>query len=113
MLQGKGITAVAAAKRHTVVLTAEGDVHTWGHKVVTPKRVQLAGGLHAMLESRMCSGLLAVPFRADALFCCEGSASRFAQCTGNEIKFSGEICSHETYHTAYSDMQITSFLTAC
>ena len=35
--------AVAAAKRHTVVLTAEGDVHTWGHRVVTPRRVQLAG----------------------------------------------------------------------
>ena len=44
-MQGKGITAVAAAKRHTVVLTADGDVYTWGHKVVTPKRVQLAGRL--------------------------------------------------------------------
>lgn len=42
-MQGKGITAVAAAKRHTVVLTSEGDVYTWGHKVVIPKRVQLAG----------------------------------------------------------------------
>ncbi|EIE21610.1 RCC1/BLIP-II [Coccomyxa subellipsoidea C-169] len=40
---GKTITAVAAAKRHTVVLTVEGDVYTWGHRVVTPKRVQLAG----------------------------------------------------------------------
>lgn len=58
LLQGKGITAAAAAKRHTVVLTAEGDVYTWGHKVVTPKRVQLAGGHHAMLEVRtLCSGL--------------------------------------------------------
>lgn len=36
---------MAAAKRHTVVLTADGDVYTWGHKVVTPKRVQLAGTL--------------------------------------------------------------------
>lgn len=34
--------AVAVAKRHTVVLTG-GEVHTWGHKVVTPKRVQLTG----------------------------------------------------------------------
>ena len=43
-LQGKGIVAVAAAKRHTVVLTAEGDVLTWGHRIVTPRRVHLAGG---------------------------------------------------------------------
>lgn len=39
--------AVAAAKRHTVVLTVEGDVYTWGHRVVTPKRVQLAGAAKA------------------------------------------------------------------
>lgn len=37
------ISAVAAAKRHTVVLTSEGGVYTWGHRVVTPKRVVLAG----------------------------------------------------------------------
>ena len=43
--QGKAITAVAAAKRHTVVLTEEGDVYTWGHRVVTPRRVPLAGGV--------------------------------------------------------------------
>ena len=42
-MQGKYLTAVAAAKRHTVVLTREGDVFTWGHKMVTPKRIQLAG----------------------------------------------------------------------
>jgi len=41
--QGKRVVAAAAAKRHTVVLTAEGDVHTWGHRVVTPRRVNLAG----------------------------------------------------------------------
>jgi len=40
--QGKRVVAAAAAKRHTVVLTAEGDVHTWGHRVVTPRRVNLA-----------------------------------------------------------------------
>ncbi|KAK9837376.1 hypothetical protein WJX84_002537, partial [Apatococcus fuscideae] len=42
-MKGKRLTAVAAAKRHTVVLTREGDVFTWGHKAVTPKRIQLAG----------------------------------------------------------------------
>ncbi|CAL8469414.1 g8955 [Coccomyxa elongata] len=42
-IKGRTIKAVAAAKRHTVVLSVEGDVYTWGHRVVTPKRVQLAG----------------------------------------------------------------------
>lgn len=43
VMQGKNIVAVAAAKRHTVALSSEGDVYTWGHRVVTPRRVQLAG----------------------------------------------------------------------
>ena len=42
-LQGKRIKAVATAKRHTVVLTVDGDIYTWGHRVVTPKRVLLSG----------------------------------------------------------------------
>jgi alpha-tubulin suppressor-like RCC1 family protein len=42
-MQGKSIVDVAAAKRHTLVLTAEGDIFTWGHRVVTPRRVPLAG----------------------------------------------------------------------
>jgi len=37
------VTAVAATKRHTVVRTAEGDVWTWGHCGVSPRRVLLAG----------------------------------------------------------------------
>ena len=42
-VQGKELVSLAAAKRHTVVLTADGDVYTWGHRVVTPRRVGLAG----------------------------------------------------------------------
>ena len=42
-VQGKRLVAVAAAKRHMLVMTNEGDCHTWGHRVVTPRRVQLAG----------------------------------------------------------------------
>ena len=42
-VQGKEVTAVAAAKRHTLVLTCAGEVYTWGHRVVTPRRIQLAG----------------------------------------------------------------------
>lgn len=42
-LQGKRVTAVAAAKRHTLARTAEGDVWTWGHCGVSPRRVLLAG----------------------------------------------------------------------
>lgn len=43
MLQGKHIIKAAAAKRHTVVLTAGGGVYQWGHGIVTPRRVVLAG----------------------------------------------------------------------
>ncbi len=41
--QGKRLVAVAAAKRHMVVMSSDGDIYTWGHRVVTPRRVQLAG----------------------------------------------------------------------
>lgn len=37
----KTITAVAAAKRHTVVLTDRGEVWTWGHKQVNAVKVNL------------------------------------------------------------------------
>ncbi len=37
------MAAVAAAKRHTVALTTEGDLWTWGHCKVSPRRVQLVG----------------------------------------------------------------------
>ncbi len=50
-VQGRTIKAVAAAKRHTVVLSVEGDVYTWGHRVVTPKRVQLAGAAGCPLST--------------------------------------------------------------
>ena len=43
-MQGKRLVALAAAKRHMVVMSSEGDIYTWGHRVVTPRRVQLAGG---------------------------------------------------------------------
>lgn len=42
-LKGRCVVAAAAAKRHTVVLTVDGDVFTWGHRGVSPRRVQLAG----------------------------------------------------------------------
>ena len=42
-MRGKPVVAAAAAKRHTLVLTASGDVYTWGHRGVSPRRVQLAG----------------------------------------------------------------------
>ena len=46
-MSGRRAVAAAAAKRHTVVLTAEGDVFTWGHRGVSPRRVQLAGARDA------------------------------------------------------------------
>lgn len=42
-MRGKPVVAAAAAKRHTLVLTASGEVYTWGHRGVSPRRVQLAG----------------------------------------------------------------------
>lgn len=39
--QDKTVTAVAAAKRHTVVLTERGEVWTWGHKQVNAVKVNL------------------------------------------------------------------------
>lgn len=51
-LQGKRLVAVAAAKRHMVVMTSDGDIFTWGHRVVTPRRVQLAGKSCSFLLSQ-------------------------------------------------------------
>lgn len=42
-MKGRPVVAAAAAKRHTLVLTAAGEVYTWGHRGVSPRRVQLAG----------------------------------------------------------------------
>ncbi|VFQ61139.1 unnamed protein product [Cuscuta campestris] len=38
-LKGKFFTGVAAAKYHTIVLGSDGEVFTWGHRLVSPKRV--------------------------------------------------------------------------
>jgi len=40
-MKGKRVVACAAAKRHTVVLTMDGDVLTWGHRGVSPRKVNL------------------------------------------------------------------------
>ena len=40
-MKGKFVVACAAAKRHTVVLTNDGDVLTWGHRGVSPRKVNL------------------------------------------------------------------------
>ena len=59
-LQGKRVVAVAAAKRHSVVLTSSGEILTWGHRVVTPRRVVLAGMLvpHAAQPQSVCNALM-------------------------------------------------------
>ncbi|XP_030936054.1 ultraviolet-B receptor UVR8-like [Quercus lobata] len=44
-LKGKVFSRVAAAKYHTVVLGADGEVCTWGHRLVTPRRVVIARNL--------------------------------------------------------------------
>ncbi|KAF8403441.1 hypothetical protein HHK36_011545 [Tetracentron sinense] len=44
-LKGKVFTGVTAAKYHTIVLGADGEVFTWGHRLVTPRRVLIARNL--------------------------------------------------------------------
>ncbi|EEF36705.1 conserved hypothetical protein [Ricinus communis] len=44
-LKGKTFKGVAAAKYHTIVLGADGEVYTWGHRLVTPRRVVIARNL--------------------------------------------------------------------
>lgn len=41
-LKGKVFIRVAAAKYHTIVLGADREVYTWGHRLVTPRRVIVA-----------------------------------------------------------------------
>ncbi|CAI9097502.1 OLC1v1033941C1 [Oldenlandia corymbosa var. corymbosa] len=41
-LKGKVLISVAAAKYHTIVLGTDGEVFTWGHRLVTPRRVVIA-----------------------------------------------------------------------
>lgn len=38
-LKGKVLSKVATAKYHTIVLGADGEVYSWGHRLVTPRRV--------------------------------------------------------------------------
>ncbi|KAK2415857.1 ultraviolet-B receptor UVR8 [Trifolium repens] len=44
-LKGKTLTKVSAAKYHTIVLGSDGEVFTWGHRLVTPKRVVITRNL--------------------------------------------------------------------
>lgn len=41
-LKGKAFVGVAAAKYHTIALGSDGEVFTWGHQLVTPKRVVIS-----------------------------------------------------------------------
>lgn len=42
-LKGRRVAAAAAAKHHTLLLMADGDVLTFGHRLVTPRRVKTEG----------------------------------------------------------------------
>lgn len=44
-LKGKVLKGVAAAKYHTIVLGADGEIFTWGHRLVTPRRVVIVRNL--------------------------------------------------------------------
>ncbi|KAJ6434111.1 hypothetical protein OIU84_017757 [Salix udensis] len=44
-LKDKVLTGVSVAKYHTIVLGAGGEVYTWGHRLVTPRRVVIARNL--------------------------------------------------------------------
>lgn len=51
---------VGCAKRHTVVLTSDGEPLTWGHRIVTPRRVQVRS---AHMPVQLCMVFLS---------CCNG-----------------------------------------
>ncbi|XVF30771.1 hypothetical protein REPUB_Repub16aG0087400 [Reevesia pubescens] len=44
-LKAKVFIGVATAKNHTIVLGADGEVYTWGHRLVTPRRVVVTRNL--------------------------------------------------------------------
>ncbi|KAJ6826633.1 uncharacterized protein M6B38_371070 [Iris pallida] len=44
-LKGKIFRGVSVAKYHTVVLGADSEVYTWGHRLVTPRRIVIARSL--------------------------------------------------------------------
>ncbi|TYJ11166.1 hypothetical protein E1A91_A11G256400v1 [Gossypium mustelinum] len=44
-LKSKVFVGVATAKYHTIVLGADGEVYTWGHRLVTPRRVVITRNL--------------------------------------------------------------------
>ncbi|XP_027357725.1 uncharacterized protein LOC113867015 isoform X2 [Abrus precatorius] len=44
-LKGKTLISVSAAKYHTVVLGSDGEVYTWGHRLVNPTRVVVTRNL--------------------------------------------------------------------
>ncbi|XVE90196.1 hypothetical protein DITRI_Ditri20bG0059300 [Diplodiscus trichospermus] len=44
-LKGKVFIGVTTAKYHTVVLGADGEVYTWGHRLVTPRRIVITRNL--------------------------------------------------------------------
>lgn len=85
--QGKAVVAAAAGKRHTVVLTAEGEVFTWGHRGVSPRRVELKGARDAWAASsqqlwfhRGHTGV----FRPQAVAICAGG--RGHSCRGHSCR---------------------------
>ncbi|KAG8478870.1 hypothetical protein CXB51_028722 [Gossypium anomalum] len=44
-LKSKVFVGAATAKYHTIVLGADGEVYTWGHRLVTPRRVVITRNL--------------------------------------------------------------------
>ncbi|KAG7575888.1 Ankyrin repeat [Arabidopsis thaliana x Arabidopsis arenosa] len=44
-LKGKLFTAIASSKYHTLVLRNDGEVYTWGHRLVTPRRIIISRNL--------------------------------------------------------------------
>ncbi|KAL4535240.1 hypothetical protein Ndes2437A_g05967 [Nannochloris sp. 'desiccata'] len=76
-LKGRVVVAAAAAKRHTLALTADGDIFTWGHRGVSPRRIQLAGSRDATASDgkalRFHRGHADV-VRPEAIAICAGAA---------------------------------------
>jgi inhibitor of Bruton tyrosine kinase len=73
-VKDRQIAAMSLSKRHSVVLTRDGDVLTWGHKTLPPKKVSLHG-CRDTARSAKALRLLASHERRDSASRTRGSAA--------------------------------------
>ena len=89
--QGKRVVEVAASKRHTVTRTADGDLWTWGHCGVSPRRVLLGGAR----DTQRASGAEVLLSRSAVPLSCSPSGIVICMLQGAQICFRLELITRE------------------